>query len=210
MPFMKLIRTTLLAATLFTLVSGPAFAQTAGSKIATVDMKKLFNGYWKTKEAQALLEKSKADLQKDLKEMSENFLKSQTAYKQLLDQANDPVLSSDEREKRKTAAADKAKELNSAKAAFEQYQRQAESTLADKSTRMSSNLVGEIQKAVADQAKIGKYNVVLNSATAEVVVFSDTSTDITDLVLKQLKDGAPIDLNQQPTGLPLNISTNIP
>jgi Skp family chaperone for outer membrane proteins len=75
---------------------------------------------------------------------------------------------------------------------------------------MSSNLVGEIQKAVADQAKIGKYTVVLNSATAEVVVFSDTSTDITDLVLKQLKDGAPIDLNQQPTGLPLNISTNIP
>jgi len=184
----------------------PAFAQT---KVATVDMKKLFNGYWKTKEAQALLEKSKSDLRKDLKEMADNLEKSQTAYKQLLDQANDPAISADERDKRKAATLDKAKEINSAKQALEQYQRQAESTLADKSQRMSSNLVGEIQKSVAAQAKVGGYVLALNSASAEVVVFSDSSIDITEPVLTHLNAGAPIDV--RPSAGPLQtISTNIP
>ena len=203
---MKLIRTALLAATLLSLVSVPAFAQT---KVATVDMKKLFNGYWKTKEAQSLLEKSKSDLRKDLKEMADNLEKSQTAYKQLLDQANDPAISADERDKRKSAATDKAKEINSAKVALEQYQRQAESTLADKSQRMSSNLVGEIQKAVAAQAKVGGYSLTLNSASLEVVVFSDATIDITEPVLAQLNAGAPIDV--RPTSESLrSISTNAP
>ncbi len=182
---------------------------TAQSKQATVDMKKLFNGYYKTTLAQGLLEKSKSDLRKDLKEMADNLEKSQTDYKQLLDQANDAALSPDEREKRKSAATAKAREINNSKAAFEQYQRQAESSLADKSQRMSANLVTEIQKAVADKAKAGGYTLVLNSATTEVVVFSDISADLTEPVLKQLNAGAPIDV-AKPAGLPLTISTNLP
>jgi outer membrane protein len=182
---------------------------TAQSKLATVDMKKLFTGYYKTTLAQGLLEKSKTDLRKDLKEMADNLEKSQADYKQLLDQSNDAALSADEREKRKQAAGDKAREINSSKGALEQYQRQAEASLADKSQRMSANLVTEIQKAVADKAKAGGYTLVLNSATSEVVVFSDSSADISDAVLKQLNAGAPIDVTK-PADLSPTIGTNHP
>ena len=204
---MKLIRITILAATFCALMGAPAFAQT---KIATVDMKKVFNGYWKKKEAENLLDKSKVDLRKDLKDMADNLDKSQAAYKQLLDQANDPAISADERTKRQTAAADKVKEVNGAKVQFEQYQRQAESTLQDKSQRMSSNLLAEIQKAVGDQAKVGGYAMVFNASAVETVVYTDNSSDITAAVLKQLNAGAPIDVITPSTGLPLNISTNLP
>jgi outer membrane protein len=207
MYFMKLTRITILAATFFALMSAPAFAQT---KIATVDMKKVFNGYWKKKEAENLLDKSKVDRRKDLKDMSDNLDKTQADYKQLLDQANDPAISAEERDKRKTAATAKAKEFNSQKVEFEQYQRSAESSLQDKSQRMSANLLAEIQKAVGDQAKVGGYALVLNSAAIETVVYTDSSTDITDTVLKQLNAGAPIDVTKPATGLPLNISTNLP
>ena len=82
--------------------------------------------------------------------------------------------------------------------------------MGDQSTRMSSNLVTEIQKAVADKAKAGGYTMVLNSATVEVVVYSEASMDISDSVLTQLNVGAPIDVSQPAGGVPLNISTNLP
>lgn len=192
------------------LLSVMAFSAAAQTKLATVDMKKIFNGYWKTKQATAALEKRKAELRKELKDEADRLDKAQTDYKRLLDQSNDQAIAADEREKRKQAAGDKAREINKSKADLEQYQRQAEAQLADMSQRMSGNLVTEIQKAVGDKAKAGGYGMVLNSATTEVVVYSDTKADITDAVLAQLNIGAPIDVNKPDGGLPLNVSTNLP
>ena len=62
--------------------------------------------------------------------------------------------------KRKLAAAGRAKDIASAKAAVEQFQRQAEAQLTDQGQRMRSNLLIEIQKAVSDKAKAGGYTVV--------------------------------------------------
>ena len=50
---------------------------------------------------------------------------------------------------------------------------------------------------------------MLNSATTEVVVYSDPQADITDAVLAQLNAGAPIDLTKPTAGVPLNFSTNL-
>lgn len=198
-----------------TTASGSAQSKTttaaAPTKVATVDMKKLFNGYYKTRLAQTSLENRKSELRKEIKDMADGLDKAQTDYKQLLEQSNDPALSADERDKRKQSAADKVKEINNSRGAIEQFQRQAESQLADQSQRMSANLVGEIQKAVADQAKAGGYSMVLNSASAEVVVFANNDNDITAAVLAQLNAGAPIDMPASSPSAPLlNMSTNTP
>ncbi len=191
------------------LLATTTFSASAQTKVASVDMKKLFDGFWKTKQSQAALEIRKADLRKEVKDMSEDFAKGQVEYKQLLDQAADQALSADERDKRKQTAADKANELNKLKGALDQFQRQAETQLADQSQRMSSNLIVEIRKAIADKAKTGGYAMVMNSAAIEVLVFNDGSTDITDSVLTQLNAGAPIDV-VKPALMPLNLSTNLP
>ncbi len=191
------------------LLTATAISSSAQTKIATVDMKKIFTGYWKKKTAEAALDTRKAELRRDIKDMADGLEKDQADYKKLLEQASDPAISADERDKRKQAAASKAKDINSRKVALEQYQRQAETQLADQSQRMSANIVAEIQKAVADKAKAGGYTLVFNSGTVEVVVFADASTDISDSVLAQLNAGAPIDVSK-PAGIPLNISTNLP
>ena len=203
---MKNLRLTLLTVAL---LAATAISAAAQNKMATVDMKKLFNAYWKTKQATTALENRKTELRKEVKDMADALEKAQTDYKQLLDQSNDQAISADERAKRKDAAADKAKEINSSKVALDQFQRQAEAQLADQSQRMSGNLVTEIQKAVADKAKAAGYSMVLNSSATEVVVYSDATADITDAVLAQLNAGAPIDL-AKPSGLPLTVSTNPP
>jgi outer membrane protein len=203
---MKNLRYTILAVVLLVATAVSASAQT---KVATVDMKKLFNGYYKTKLAQTSLENRKTELKKEIKDMADGLDKAQSDYKDLLDEANDPAISQDERDKRKQASQDKASEINNSRAAIEQFQRQAEAQLADQSQRMSANLISEIQKAVADKAKAGGYSMVFNSGSIEVVVFANGDNDITDSVLAQLNAGAPIDVSTPSTGVPLNISTNL-
>ena len=202
---MKNLRFTILTVVLLVATIVSASAQT---KVATVDMKKLFNGYYKTKLSQTSLENRKSELRKEIKDMADGLDQKQAEYKQLLDKANDQTLSTDEREKNRLASTDKAKDINDSRAAIEQFQRQAEAQLGDQSQRMSVSLVGEIQKAVADKAKAGGYSMVLNAASVEVVVFANTDNDITAPVLAQLNAGAPIDVTA-PTGVPLNISTNL-
>jgi outer membrane protein len=206
-PAMKNLRLTLLTVVL---LAATAFSATAQTRVANVDMKKIFNNYWKTKQATTALENRKTDLRKEIKDMADGLDKAQADYKQLLDQSNDQAISSDERDKRKQAAADKAKEINSSKTALDQFQRQAEAQLADQSQRMSGNLVTEIQKAVADKAKAGGYTLVLNAANTEVVLYADSQADITDDVLAQLNAGAPIDVNKPADAVPSNLSTNAP
>jgi len=204
---MKNLRLTVFAVLIIAVGTVSAVAQ---NKVASVDMKKLFNGYWKTKQAQAALENRKTELAKEIKDMANGLEKAQTDYKSLLDQANDQAISADERDKRKSDAADKAKEINASKAAIEQFQRQAEAQLTDQSQRMSGNLVSEIQKAVTDKAKAGNYSLVVNAASVEAVVYVSADNDLTSAVLSQLNAGAPIDVSTPASGLPLSISTNAP
>jgi len=207
-PAMKKFRNALLIAVVMAASALSAGAQT---KIATVDVKKLFNGYYKTKLAQAALDSRKTELGKEIKDMAADLTKAQTEYKQLLDQSSDQSISADEREKRKQAAADKAREITNARGAIEQFQRQADAQLSDQSTRMSSNVLTEIQKAVADKAKAGGFSLVLNINNIEAVMYASPDCDITAAVLAQLNAGAPIDVTVPTnTGSALNISTNLP
>ena len=202
---MKNLRLLIVAAALFA-VAASASAQ---SKFDSVDMKKIFNGYYKTKMAQAAMDKERTELTKEIKDMSDALTKARADYKLMLDQANDQAISADERDKRKASAGEKAKDVNSRQIAIEQYSRQAEAQLNDKSQRMISNLVGEIQKAVADKAKAGGYTMVVNSANNEAFVYVATETDLSTAVLDQLNAGAPIDV-VRPGGNMLNPGTNTP
>ena len=200
---MKMLRTTILTFLLLAALSVPALAQT---KIATVDMEKLFKGYWKTKQAEVALNQRVTDLQKEIKDMADGLDKAQADYNQLLDQANDQALSAEERGKRQQAATDKLKDMNNSKVAIDQFNRQAQSQVIDQRQRMTANLISEIQKAVGDKAKAGGYTLVVNSAVTEAVVYS-SGDDLTDAVLKQLNASAPIDVNPAPISTLLS-STN--
>jgi outer membrane protein len=200
---MKHLKTLILTVTLLGLLGLPAFAQT---KIATVDMQKIFAAYYKTKLADAQLQKRQSDLRKDLKDMADGIDKAEADYKQALEQSDDLAISTEERDKRKQAASDLLKDLDDRKVAAEQYQRQAQSTFQDMNLRMRNGLIADIQKAVADKAKVGGYTIVLNSAANEVVVYSAGSdNDLTDATIKELNEAAPIDV-----ATPATTNTNMP
>lgn len=208
---MKLLRSLIPTFLILALLAAPGFSLSAHAqtKIGTVDMRKLLNGYWKTKQANAALETRKADLRKELKDMADGLDKAQADYKQLLTQTEDPTISDVERNRRKSAVADKGKQINDSKVAYDQFSRQAEVQLQDQVQRMTGNLISEIQAAIKVKAKLDGYTLVLN-ATSDAVAFDAGGADLTAAVLAQLNAGAPIDLSPSASTNSTSLPTNKP
>ena len=185
-------------------LGSPVLAQNKGAatqtgKIATVDMRKLFDGYWKTKQAEAALNDRKAELDKEDRGFIDDLKKARDEYQKLLDGANDQAISADEREKRKQAAADKYKQITDSGTTIAQFERQAQATLAEQSQRMRDNILNEVKAAVAAKTKAAGYAMVLDSASETVnqtpiILYSSGENDLTSAVLAQLNAGAPVDL----------------
>jgi Skp family chaperone for outer membrane proteins len=213
---MKIIlRTVFPAVLLMTFLSGSALAQT---KVATVNLKMLFDGYWKTKQAQAAIQDRAAQLDKDDKSMKADLKKAADEYQQLLEQANDQAISAAERDRRKKDADDKLKQLQGSQTALDQYERQAQATLNDQRARMREKILADIQVFVTAKAKTAGYAIVIDTAAETVnatpaVVYSSSDVDLTDAVLKQLNAGAPIDTTPAPavaSPAPSLLNTNGP
>lgn len=190
---------------LLVFLSSPALAQ---QKIATVDVQKLFDGYWKKKQAEAALNDRKTELEKEDRGFLDDLKKSKDDYQKLLDAANDPAISDDERAKRKQAANDKQKQIADSQQTIVQFERQAQVQLSEQSQRMRSNIIKEIQTAVAAKAKSGGYTMVIDSAAetanqTPAILYTDGQNDLTDAVLSQLNAGAPIDLTKPADNSPL-------
>src|SRR6266496_5102334 len=102
----------------------------AESKIAIIDLTRVFEKYWKTKQANAQLDEQKADITKRKKGMLDDYQKANDEYKKLLESANDQAASSDEREKRKNAAEKKLMEINEIQQTATLFQRNSDENLA--------------------------------------------------------------------------------
>ena len=197
---MKLLRTTVLTLSLVLLCGMPAAAQT---KIGTVDLRKLFDGFWKTKQAQVQLNAHKAELDLDDKTQREALKKGSDEYQKLLEQANDPAIATEERDRRKQAAADKLKQLQEAKTSLDTFERQAQITLSEQGQRMREKILAEIKSVVATQARSAGYFLVIDAAAetanaTTAVIYTSGENDLTAAVLKQLNVNAPISIQSAP------------
>jgi outer membrane protein len=197
---------------LLTFLSSSALAQ---QKIATVDVQKLFNGYWKKKQAEVALNDRKVELEKEDRGFIDDLKKSKDDYQKLLDVANDQAVSDDERARRKQAADDKAKQIQDSQQTIVQFERQAQATLAEQSQRMRENILKEIQAAVATKAKAGHYTLVIDSVAltanqTPVFLYNDGQDDVTTDVLNQLNAGAPVDITTPSATSPPPLGTGSP
>lgn len=192
----KLIRSFIPVIVLLAWSGTPALAQ---SKTATIDLRKVFDNYWKTKEADASLKERAADMDKQYKNLTEDWTKSRDEYQKLVATANDQAVSADERAKRKKAADAKMLELKEGEQTIEGFRRQATATLDEKKRQMRDKILGEIRAAINTKAKAAGYGIVFDSAAdsanaTPVLIYSNGENDITDEILSQLNVSAPISL----------------
>jgi outer membrane protein len=193
---MKMILKRLIpGALLCSLLSSAALAQ---PKIGTIDLRKVFDNYWKTKQANEMLQSQQADMEKTDKELIAKAEKAKNDYQKLIADSNDQAISAEEKEKRRNAAEDKFKELNDDKDAIAQFERIAINTREAQVRRTHDNILAEIRTVVSAKAKAGGFTLVVDVSdpvnTSPVVLYSNGENDVTDAVLTQLNAGAPIDI----------------
>jgi outer membrane protein len=185
----------ILASFVLALVLGTTTASAQG-RIATVDLKKLFDSYWKTKQADAALKERGFELEKEFKGMMEEYTKIKEDYKALSAAAADQAMSDGEREKKKKQAEEKLISIKDQEEAMQKFQATARSTVDEQRRRMRDNILGEVRKAVDGKAKVAGYTLVIDVAaetinSTPVVLYSNGENDITDAVLAQINANAP-------------------
>src|SRR6185295_6346941 len=143
------------------LLAGSASAQ---SKIATIDLRKAFDNYWKTKQASTALKDRAADMDKEHKKLLEEYNKAKDDYQKTLTSANDAAVAIEEKEKRKKAAETKLLAIKEKEQEITQFERQARTTLDDQRQRMRDDVLKESREAVNTKAKSAGFLMVLDSA----------------------------------------------
>jgi outer membrane protein len=178
---------------LLLLLTSDAWAQ---GRIATVDLRKVFDTYWKTKQASATLKSKAADMEKEHKNMLDDWKKAKEEYQTLLTGANDQAVSSDERAKRKKSAEDKLRDIKDTEDKILAYEKGARVTLGDQERRTRENIITEIRTVLNSKAKAAGFTLVIDTAAESVqntpiVLFNTNDNDLTDAVLTQLNATSP-------------------
>jgi outer membrane protein len=168
----------------------------AQSRIATIDLRKVFDDYWKTKQADARLKENAAVKDEEKAQMLDRLKQGDENYQALLESANDQAVSVAEREKRRKDAEAKLQELQRMQQNVQAFDRSARAELGEQQARMRENILGEIQKVIDSKARAGNYQLVLDVAgmsksDTKIVLFHSGENDLTEEILTEMNSTAP-------------------
>jgi outer membrane protein len=174
-----------------------ARAAVAEPKIGLVDVRKLFEEFYKTKAADAKIKEEASELKKESDNYMDQYKKMTDDYKKLLDEANNQAVSTEERDKRKKAAENKLIEIKELEATIRQFEKTATTTIEEKKRQMRDKLVGEIRAAINSKVKAGGYSLVLDISAESmnqtpVVLYHNGENDLTAAIHEQLNANAPV------------------
>ena len=187
---MKLNRIVSLLALVVGIAAAPVSAQ-AQMKVGTIDMKQVFDSYYKTKDAEAKINESRAQAQKELAERLDTFNKAQEQARKLNDEAGKSELSEKAKAEKVKGLNEKLQELGVMQREVQEFQQTRERQLSEQSVRSRNVLVEEINKIVSDVVKTNGYDLVFDKSgqslnAVNVLVHSKDSFDFTSDVLSKL------------------------
>lgn len=150
----------LLLAVTFSVAS--ASAQTL--KVGTVDMKKVFESYYKTKDAEARINEARNSAKKELDDRMDVYNKGVAEVKKINEEIEKPELSKDAKEAKSKSRDEKIGELKNMEKEINEFRGTREKQLQEQSVRMRAGIVDEINKIVADKVKAENFQVVFDKS----------------------------------------------
>ena len=191
------------------LATGTASAQT--TKFGTVDMKRVFDSYYKTKDAESKINEARNAAKKELEDRMDIAKKSLEEVKKLDEEIQKPELSKEAKEQKAKIRSDKAAELQNMDREIREFQASREKQLQEQSVRMRAGIVDDINKVVTDKVKAENFDFVFDKSGPSlngvpIVLFARDSYDFTDTVITVLNknrttsETAPVATPVTPSG----------
>lgn len=190
-----MMRKTLFAAVLLSAaLLGPGVQ--AQARVAIINLKSVFDGYYKTKESDKLVKDRQTDYQTKRDRMLDSYKEANETFKKLNDSASDPAASTEEQARRRKEAEGKLLEIREIEQSISNFDKQFQSEVADQINRMRQNILRDIQEIVDAKARQAGVNLVIDTAAESVnrtpiVLFNSGLTDMTQPVLTELNRTAP-------------------
>lgn len=183
------MKTCLALIAVLALGASSAWAQVV--KIGTVDMKRAFASYYKTKDAEARLNEQRNQSKSGLDERSQMAMRCAADLKKLDEELALPGLSQETRTRMQQQRGQKVDELQNAEREVREFQQSREKQLQEQSVRLRAAIVEDINKVVADKVKAGNYDIVFDKSgpslnSMPVVVNAKDTFDFTDDVVAAL------------------------
>ena len=171
----------------------PVFAQ---PRIATVDVQKVFEKYWRREQAQAALKDRGQTFDKEIKNLQDDLEKLGADFEKLREASNDQSVTKEERDKRKALADNKLLEIKTAQNTLKTTAENARDQIMSQQKRLYDSIFEQITTAIKAKAKSSGYTLVLNTAPPSPgmvpsVLYTNGDSDLTDAILAQLNAGAP-------------------
>jgi len=182
--------------------SSTSSVQAADLKIGTIDMKAVFDGYYKTKEAEAKINEARTQAKKELDERLDVFNKAQEEARKLNDEANKPELSDKAKSEKSKALNEKLQALGTLQREVQEFQQTRERQLSEQSVRSRNALLEDLNKVIADKVKAGAYDLVLDKSgqslnAVGILVYSKDSFDFTNEVIAEVNKGSKSSPNKK-------------
>ena len=176
-------------------LAGTAVAQEP-VKIATIDLLKAFDSYWKTKLSNDQLKERGADFDKARVGMIEDLDLLREEYNRLNVSAQDPANSDEKRAADLKKTQEKISEFKRLEQQVIDFNKNAQKTLSDQTRRLRKGRLEEIQEVISTKAKELGYDLVIDSSQdvllprTPTVLFTNGKNAITAVVIDILNKGA--------------------
>lgn len=184
---------TALAASL--LATGSASAQTQ-MKIGIVDMKRVFQEYYKTKDAEKKVNEDKSKAKKDLDQRNNTYQKLIEEWNNASKIVGDKLVNAELKQQKKAEADKIASEIKALEREIDEFRRRREQQLQEQVMRMRKGLLDDISQRVEEKAKLDNYDLVFDKSGVspsgvKFLLHSKDAVDFSNQVLAELNKNAP-------------------
>jgi outer membrane protein len=160
-------------------------------KVGTVDMKKVFESYYKTKDAESRINEARNSAKKELEDRMDTLKKMGEDIQKLNGEIESPALSKDSKESKSKSRDEKIGEFKNMEREIQEFRMTREKQLQEQSVRMRGGIVDEINKVVADRVKSDQFDLVLDKSGPSlngvpVILYAKDSYDFTTDVITAL------------------------
>ena len=207
---MKKLTLTLLSLGAFCATGLSSHAQTA-PKVVVADIAKIFETHYETQAENVKIKADTDKAQAQLDTMRKEFTDLVNEYKKLQDDVNNPVSTPEAKAAAQTAAQKKGAEAQAKQTDVQNFANQARATLQQRLQNFRTMMIEEIDKVVNQVAQTHNATLVLDKsalspAGSPIVIYSDSSYDITDEVIAAIAKNKPATAAAAPEATPATTS----
>jgi outer membrane protein len=165
-------------------------------KIGIVDMKRVFQEYYKTKDAEKKVNEDKSKAKKELDERSAKYRDLITKWNEIEKVLKDKLVNEELKAQKTKEATEVTSEARALERDMEEFRRRRETQLQEQVVRMRKGLLEDIKSRVEEKAKRDNYDLVfdksgMSPSGVPFLLHSKDAVDFSTDVITDLNKGAP-------------------